>query len=78
MEGRKHEISNKVNSGIETNKRTSLTTPWVFLKYSNRSIRLFAFFKNIRGFIFKGKDYDIERNKDNHVIINDNGKRHLS
>jgi len=74
MEGRKHEISNQVNSGHETTKRTSLTTPWVFLKYSNRSKRLFAFFKNIRGFIFKGKDYDIEKSEDNHVIINDDGK----
>ena len=74
MEGRKHDISSKVNGGIETNKRTSLTTPWVFLKYSNRSKRLFAFFKNESRFIFKGKDYDVEKNKDNHVIINDNGK----
>ena len=75
MEGIKHGISKKVTSGHERNEQTSLTIPWVFLNSNNRSKRLFAFFKNIRGSIFKGKDYDVEKNKDNHVIINDNGKR---
>ena len=72
FEGRKIQQSNEVFSGQTSKERTTLLVPWVF-KRSSDGTRLHSYLGNKNGSVFKGETFKAMIDKENHVVISDQG-----
>ena len=72
FEGRKIQQAKKVYSGQIREKETTLQIPWVF-KRSSDGKRLRSYLGYKYGSVFKGETFNVINDKENHVVISDQG-----